>query len=70
MSSVDVSERLLDDARARLETAPTLVDLVRQMNIDLVLRDADEKHFEALTYDATPIVRALFCRELAGLSWN
>ncbi len=30
----------------------------------------DDERFEALTYDAAPTVRAVFCRELAGLSWN
>ncbi|UPM44955.1 hypothetical protein [Halocatena salina] len=40
------------------------------MNVNSVLRAVDEDRFEALTYDAAPTVRALFCRELAGLSWN
>lgn len=53
-----------------LETAPTLIDLVRHVDVDRILRNADEKHFETLAYNAAPIVRALFCRELAGLSWN
>lgn len=54
-------EPLLDGAR--LKTAPTLADFVRHLNIYSL--DADDKRFEALTYDAAPIVRALFCRELA-----
>ncbi|RRJ34028.1 hypothetical protein [Halocatena pleomorpha] len=40
------------------------------MNINLILHDADNERFAVLTYDAAPIVRALFCCELAGLSWN
>ncbi|MFC6766372.1 transposase [Natrinema soli] len=40
------------------------------MSVDRYLSDTDHKRFEALTYDGAPIVRALFCRELAGLSWN
>lgn len=68
MSDVNRSERLFGDARERLETVPTLVDLVQHMNVDLVLRDADNERFNTLEYDAIPIVRA--CRELAGLSWN
>jgi hypothetical protein len=54
----------------RLTTASTLVAFVRDMNVDRCLSDTDNKRFEALTYDGAPIVRALFCRELAGLSWN
>ncbi len=67
---MDPSEWLLDDVRDRLETAPTLVDLVRYSDVDLVLRNTDYERFEACEYDAVPMVRALFCRELVGLSWN
>ncbi|UPM44840.1 hypothetical protein [Halocatena salina] len=70
MSSMDPSQWLLDDVRDRLETAPTLADFVRQINVILVLQDSDCKDFETRKYDAGPLVRALFCRELAGLSWN
>lgn len=70
MSDVNRSERLLGDARERLETVPMLVDLVQHVNVDLVLRDADDERFNTLEYDAVPIVRALLCCELAGLSWK
>ncbi len=70
MSSVDAFERLLDDTRVRLKTVPTLVDVVREINVTLFLQDSDYRDFETLNYDAVPTVRVLFCRELAGLSWN
>lgn len=70
MSALDPSEQILATARQRLETVPTLTALVHHINVDMVLRDADDERFGALAYDATPTVRALFCRELAGLSWN
>lgn len=44
--------------------------LVRYSDVDLVLRNTDDERFEAHEYDAVPMVRALFCRELVGLSWN
>ncbi len=69
MDDVGPLEPVFDDVHERLETAPTLVDLVRHMNVDPVLCDVDTKRFEELEYDAEPLVRALFCRELAGLSW-
>ncbi len=70
MSATDESERVLDDGLTRLETAPTLVDFVRELNVHLFFQDEDDKRFEILAYDAVPTVRALFCREFAGLSWN
>ncbi len=70
MSNVAPSASLADDSRKRLETAPTLADLVRHINVDVVLRGTDYERFEGLEYDAAPTGRALFCRELAGLSWN
>lgn len=70
MSDRDRSEQLLGDARERLETAATLVDLVQYVNGEPILRDADDERFTTLTYDAVPIVRALLCRKLAGFSWN
>ncbi|WP_330633260.1 hypothetical protein [Halocatena halophila] len=35
-----------------------------------ILNETVDKEFRSRTYDAGPIDRALFCRELAGLSWN
>jgi hypothetical protein len=70
MSEGESFERVGDKGCKRLETASTLVEFVRDVNIDRLLRDTDYDRFEALAYDAAPIVRALFCRELAGLSWN
>lgn len=70
MSDVAPLEPVLDNAHERLETAPTLVKLVRHVNVDPVLRTTEYERFEALEYDAIPMVRALFRREFAGLSWN
>lgn len=70
MSTMDESERVLDDGLTRLETAPTLVDFVRELNVHLFFQDESGERFEILAYNAFPTVRALFCRELAGLSWN
>ncbi|RRJ34016.1 transposase [Halocatena pleomorpha] len=70
MYSVDAWDPILNEACDRLETAPTLVDFVRGVNVARLLRNTDDKRFEAFTYDAVPTVHALFCRELVGLSWN
>lgn len=70
MNAVAPLELGLDNAQKRLATAPSLVTFVRQLHPTLVLQDADDTEFETRTYDATPLVRALFCRELAGLSWD
>lgn len=59
---------LVDDSRECLETAPTLIDLVQQLNLTSVLRSTDYDRFETLTYDLLPMTQALLCRELAGLS--
>lgn len=40
------------------------------MTVDRLLRNTDAKRFKVLTYDVAPTVRALLCRELAGLSWH
>ncbi len=61
---------LFGDVHDLLETAPTLIALVQAIPTTVVLRDADLTHFETRRYDVAPLVRALFCRELAGLSWN
>lgn len=68
MSDIAPLTSVLDDAHERLNTAPTLADFVRHLNIDPILHTPDDERFAALTYDAVPTVRALFCRELAGLS--
>ncbi len=34
------------------------------------VRNTDYERFKALTYDGVPTIRALLCREFAGLSWN
>lgn len=68
--SVDSASDLLEDLHEQLETVPTLVELVQEVPVDGVLDDRTSSQFEPRTYDAGPIVRALLCRELAGLSWN
>ncbi|WP_330633566.1 hypothetical protein [Halocatena halophila] len=70
MNAVASLEMGLNNAQKRLETASSLVTFVRQLHPTLLLQNADDTEFETRTYDATPLVRALFCRELAGLSWN
>ncbi|UPM45201.1 transposase [Halocatena salina] len=70
MSAANESERVLDDGLTWLETAPTLVDFIRELNVHLFFQDEDDERFEILAYDAVPTVRALFCREFAGLSWH
>lgn len=67
MSSMDSSRWLLEVVHDRLETTPTLVDLVRHVNVAPVLCTTDYERFEACEYDAVPMIRALFCREFAGL---
>ncbi len=69
-NDVNPLEPVVDDVHDRLETAPTLVDLVRHMNVGQMVNDEDIKRFEGLEYDIEPLIRALFCRDLAGLSWN
>lgn len=68
--SVGSASALLEDPHEQLETVPTLVEFVQEVPVDGVLDDTTITQFEARTYDAGPIVRALVCRELAGLSWN
>ena len=70
MSEAESPKRLSDDVLNQLETATTLSDLVRRIDADLFLRVVDYESFEDVEYNAVPTVRALFCRELAGLSWN
>lgn len=70
MSDGPALEPVLEDIRDCLGTVPTLVDLVRQVDVALVLRETEYDRFETREYDAAPTVRALFCRELAGLSWH
>ncbi|MFC6964080.1 hypothetical protein [Halocatena marina] len=67
---VRTSKRVHDKVCERLETAATLVEFVRDVNVDRLLTNTDDKRFEARRYDAASLVRAFFCRELAGLSWN
>lgn len=70
MNDVAPLASLIDESRRRLKTAPTLVDFVRQFNLDQVLRTTDYERFEAMEYDLQPTVRALLCRELGGFSWK
>lgn len=70
MSDTAPPTSLVDNSCNRLETVPTLVDLVRQVNLEQVLRTTDYERFETLEYDAIPVVRALFSRELGGFSWK
>lgn len=64
------SEWLLDEVCVQLETAPTLIDFVHHIDVDKLLRTTDYERFDKRRYNVVPIVRALFCRELADLSWN
>ncbi len=61
---------IVEDVQEHLETAPTLIALVQEAPVTGMLRDEDLIRFETRRYDAAPIVRAVFYRELAGLSWN
>lgn len=59
-----------DDTNTQLETASTLIDLVLTLPVERMLHETDSKYVEPRKYDGVPLVRALLCRELAGLSWN
>lgn len=70
MSEEAALRTLLDDAHEQLETAPTLVDLVRNLDVTRILQKQDYKCFERREYDPEPIARALLCRELGSFSWK
>ncbi|MFC4552405.1 transposase [Halorussus sp. GCM10023401] len=70
MSEIESPKRLSNHVLNQLETATTLSDLVRRIDANLFLRAVDYESFEDVEYNAVPTVRALFCRELAGFSWN
>ncbi|WP_248910319.1 hypothetical protein [Halocatena marina] len=52
-----------DDIDTQLETASTLIDLVRTLPVERMLHETDSKHSESQKYERDPLVRALFCRE-------
>ena len=70
MPEEPITKPIVDDAHNQLTAASTLIELVQGLNTKPILQKEDSERFEHREYDAEPVVRALFCRELGGYSWK